>query len=290
MSEKLVKQFTTDDVAEYYDKTEIHYKRAWDLEASMALHYGFWRKDTKSFRESLQHMNDEMAKTAKITSDDYMLDAGCGVGGSSIFVAKHIGARAKGITLSQQQVERAYQNAEKHQVSSLLEFECKDYTNTGFADNTFDVVWGLESVATAQQKEAFAKEAFRILKPGGRLIIGDCFQRKAELTVKEHKLMQKWLNAWAISGLETEKEFTNILSQQGFQSINFRNITENVRHSAWRIFYGSFFMTVLSGLYRLYNPKVSYFADNHYKALFYQYIALRKNLWDYCIVYAEKKS
>jgi tocopherol O-methyltransferase len=77
--------FTNQDIADYYDQTEIHYRRAWDLEASLAMHYGYWKEDTSSFRESLQHMNEALAHMADIKRDDKVLDAGCGVGGSSIF-------------------------------------------------------------------------------------------------------------------------------------------------------------------------------------------------------------
>ena len=100
----------------------------------------------------------------------------------------------------------------------------------------------------------------------------------------EQKIFYKWLHAWAISDINTKEEIQNAAKRCDFYHVKFNEITSNIQKSAWRMFYGSFFMTVLSGLYRIYNPKVSHFADNHYKSLFYQYPALKKELWKYFII------
>jgi cyclopropane fatty-acyl-phospholipid synthase-like methyltransferase len=281
--------FTNQDIADYYDQTEIHYRRAWDLEESLAMHYGFWRPDTKRFRESLQHMNEELARMAGITSSDRVLDAGCGVGGSAIFLAKTIGCQVKGITLSEKQRDSASQNALKAGIECLVTFEQQDFSNTLFKDESFDVIWGLESVVHAQDKIAFLKEAHRLLKPGGRLVMGEYYKKEEPMSKREDRLLKKWLHAWAVPDIERLSSFKKMIAGADFTTAQFRDITPNIRKASWRMFYGSLFLTVLSGLYRMYNPKVSHFADNHYKALFYQYPALRKGLWKYHLVLAYKK-
>ncbi|MGB0521631.1 MAG: SAM-dependent methyltransferase [Flammeovirgaceae bacterium] len=286
MSKNTFKTFSNEEIIAYYDQTENHYKNAYHLDESMAMHYGFWRKDTKNFQEALQHMNEEMAHMAQITASDYVLDAGCGVGGSAIFVAKHKGAKAKGITLSQLQVERATAYAKQHEVSHLVDFEAQDYTATKYADETFDVVWSLESIAYAPK--GLIEEAYRVLKKGGRLIVGDCFQSRDDLTEHEEALKRKWLNPYAASDIESKETLTKILKETGFQTLHFRNITDHVRRTSMRIFLGSFVMGFFSWLYRIYNPKVRHFPRDHYKALYYQHITLRKKIWDYYLVYAEK--
>lgn len=273
--------YSNQEISDYYDQTEIHYKRAWDLGESLAMHYGYWEEDTKNFRESLRGMNTALSSFGEITANHKVLDAGCGVGGSSVFLAKEIGCRVDGITLSQKQVESATKNAAEKGVSELTAFSLNDFTATDFPDNSFDIIWTLEAVVHANDKSDFLKEAYRLLKPGGRVVMGEYFKTEKQLNSKEKKTLQKWLNAWAIEDICSVAEFTSKAQDAGFAEVKFKNVTPNIRKSAWRMFYGSFFMTTLSALYRLYNPKVSRFADNHYKALYYQYPALRKGLWSY---------
>ncbi len=273
--------FSNVEIAEYYDRTAIHYRRAWDLNNSLALHYGYWDQRVQSFSASLQRMNEALSEFGNITKQDLVLDAGCGVGGSSIFLAKNIGCTAKGITLSQAQVESATQNAAINGLSSLLHFEKADFTATPFADNTFDVIWTLESVVHAADKASFFREAHRILKKGGRLVMGEYFKSEKPFRNWENKMLEKWLHAWAVPGLCTLGECIEMTQRIGFSKFDYKDVTPHVQRSAWRIFYGSFFMAFLSGLYRIYNPRVSYFADNHYKALFFQYPCLKRKLWQY---------
>lgn len=80
-----------DRIVQYYQDTENAYKDSWDLNNSLAIHYGYWDEGVKSFPESLLRMNEIMMQTAVIQSTDLVLDAGCGVGGSSIYLASKLG-------------------------------------------------------------------------------------------------------------------------------------------------------------------------------------------------------
>src|SRR5687768_12088387 len=94
-------------IVQYYDESEDAYKDSWDLNNSLAIHYGYWDDKVKSFSQSLIRMSEVMMETARIKSSDRVLDAGCGVGGSSIFLASTAGCRVTGITLSERQAELA---------------------------------------------------------------------------------------------------------------------------------------------------------------------------------------
>ena len=69
-------------------------------------------------------------------------------------------------------------------METLLDFQNKDYLYTRLENESFDVVWAMESVIAAEDKIEFLKEAIRILKKDGTLIIGDYFS-KAEIDANE---------------------------------------------------------------------------------------------------------
>ena len=94
-------------IVEYYDVAQVSYQDVWHLDDCLALHYGFWESGVTSLRQALVKENEVLAQLAGIQLGDAILDAGCGVGGSSIYLAKTIGCSVTGITLSDQQVAEA---------------------------------------------------------------------------------------------------------------------------------------------------------------------------------------
>jgi len=237
-------------IIEYYKDTENAYKDSWDLNNSLAIHYGYWDEKVNSFPESLLRMNEIMIETAEIKSTDKVLDAGCGVGGSSIFMATVLVCKVTGITLSERQVQQANENAAKKNVEDLVNFKAMDYSATDFPDASFDVVWGCESICYADDKEKFIKEAFRLLKPGGRLIVADGFV--SEFTNNENPIIRQWADGWQVNYLESPERFKNFMQAAGFTDINYHNISKQASHSSRRL-YRFYFLAKLYLLWKKVN-------------------------------------
>ncbi len=279
--------FTNEDISRYYDLSEVHYRRVWKLDKSRSLHYGYWDESVKNFHEALLNINKVLAEYAEIKEGEKVLDAGCGVGGSSIWLAKEKNCRVTGISLNERQVEQANISAMKFGLSDKVLFEQKDYTNTFYPSNSFDVVWAIESVCYADDKGMFLKEAYRILKPGGRLIIADFFKSE-NLTPKDAKLVQQWAHGWAVNDFATTKEFYLKLVAANFQNIKMMEATEAIMRSAKKL-YRSYFIGIIGAkLYRILKPNATSLGKNNVHNAYLQYKTLKKRLWKYQIVRAMK--
>ncbi|MBN2570816.1 MAG: methyltransferase domain-containing protein [Ignavibacteriales bacterium] len=280
--------FVEKDIENYYDQTAVHYRIWWALEKGKSLHYGLWFKDTKNFILALENTNKYLSELAQIKSTDRVLDAGCGVGGSSIYIAQNYNSQVTGITLSQKQVEKAKQNAVEAKVSELVNFEKQNYCSTRYPAKSFDVIWSIESVSSATNKLDFIKESFRLLKQGGRLVLSDYFKLENITSGKDKSDIQKWLNGWAISDIETPENFTKMMKEVGFGNIKIIDMSKEIMPSVKRMFYSFFPGGFYSIIYNVFKPKVSRFAKSHFWTAYYQYKTLKRGLWRYKIIYGEK--
>jgi len=278
---------TKKDVVEYYNECAVDYQMMWFNEETLAIHYGYWDEKTKKHHDSLLHMNNQLLKIANIKNTDYVLDAGCGVGGSSIWLAKEVGSKVIGIDLCKKNVDTAKAFARKYEVDDLVCFETRDYEDTNYGDNRFDVVWSLESVCHAQDKKRFLEETFRILKSGGRFIMADGFKRREPKNEEEEKIYDMWCKGWVVPHLTTMREFCKCMEEVGFKNIYVRDITSNVFRSALRIrnigrmiYYPGIFMEKI-GL-RTKRQTMNIIAGLN------QYEILRRRIGRYCIFCGEK--
>ena len=274
-------------IIEYYKDTENAYKDSWDLNNSLAIHFGYWDSAVKSFPQSLVRMNEVMMDAAAIKQSDKVLDAGCGVGGSSIFIASVLGCKVTGITLSERQVQEADNNAKKKGVESLVNFKPMDYCATDFPDSSFDVVWGCESICYGDNKEKFIKEVFRLLKPGGRLVVADGFV--SEFSNNDNPIIRQWLDGWQVNYLESPERFESFMKQTGFNNINYRDISKEASHSSRRL-YRFYYLGSLYLAWKKINfsKPATAMQKKNIKACKYQYKGMKTGLWEYGLITGTK--
>jgi ubiquinone/menaquinone biosynthesis C-methylase UbiE len=224
---------------------------------------------------------------AEIKEEENILDAGCGVGGSSIWLAKEKKCFVTGISLNENQINKAIALAKEFGVPEKVSFEKKDYANTFYPANSFDVVWAIESVCYAADKSDFLKEANRVLKPDGRLIIADFFKKKG-LNYEEADRVKKWAACWAINDFATKEGFDHELRENWFSNIVWQDATDAILPSAKKLYRSYFFGIVGAKLYQAFNSNATELGKNSVHSAYLQYHTLKKGLWKYQIVKAVK--
>jgi tocopherol O-methyltransferase len=274
-------------IVTYFDSCEVDYRLLWDLDGSLAMHIGYWDTSTRSLRQALRRQNEVLAQVAGVQSSDVVLDAGCGVGGSAIFLARELGCRAIGLTLSYRQARTARLEARRRGVGHRTDFFVMDYAETGFSDATFDVVWALESICYAADKSEFVLEAARVLRPGGRLVVADGFATKERYTPAEDRLMRRCLGRWAVPSVETAEKLCRDAHRAGFIDVACTDVTQTILPSTRRLFLHSLYglpLGMLAEKFRLRDPVQT---DNIVAAR-YPHLLCRRKLIRYAIVSATK--
>lgn len=174
-----------------------------------------------------------------------ILDAGCGVGGASIFIAKQTGATVHGISLVPEQITSAEINAKKANVETLTSFAVMDYTKTTFPDNYFDVIFGIESICYSYPKEKFLSEAKRILKKTGKLIIVDGYKIRPEKNATEKSISKNFCQGWKLEEMIEESSMAQKIKNIGFKLTKKLDKTNSLSLSKkrfyWLVFFGQLF-------------------------------------------------
>lgn len=275
-------------IATWYDESSPLYRYFWySNSGSFALHYGFWDDKTKHIGDALQNTNKVMAEQANITQNDRVLDAGCGIGGSVLWLAKYKKADVVGISISEKQIEKAKTLAKQAKVDHLVLFSVTDYLQTGFPKESFDVVWAIESVCHADKKEDFLKEAFRVLKKGGRIIIADGFIRREPKTQREKQLVADFYKGMLLPNLYTFDQFEDAMKESGFKHVTVFDKTHEILPSAKRFYLICRFMypfIILAAILRIV-PNI-FIAGC--KAGIVQYEAVQAGVGGYGIMYGER--
>jgi len=208
-------------VVDYYlATTEKSLLPNWGGE-SLGFHFGLADDDTQSLAESIANTNDYLAERASVAQGTRVLDAGCGVGGSAIWLAREKGALAVGVTLLERQVELARRFAREHGVEALAEFHVADMAQTGFPAASFDVVWNVESMCHVADLDQYLEHVKELLVDGGRFACIDLCSGPTPDADVAHTVCQ----GWAMVALRDPAAIEAALLRVGFEGVEVVDLT-----------------------------------------------------------------
>lgn len=214
------------------------------------MHHGYYvPADRTDHKQAQIDLIDQVLKWANVTSVSNMVDvgecegtggaiilrqafaskithilSGCGIGGSSRHISRAFNCKAQGITLSPYQANRGNELAQQQDLANQCAFQVADALNMPFPDNSFDLVWSLESGEHMPQKDKFVNELFRVAQPNGRIIIVTWCHRdlnpgETSLKKGEERLLRKINRAYYLPRWCSVKDYVDLLTQVGAKDI-----------------------------------------------------------------------
>ncbi|HEY9767503.1 MAG TPA: methyltransferase domain-containing protein [Coleofasciculaceae cyanobacterium] len=220
------------DIREFYDASSGLWESIWGEH----MHHGYYGKNGNYRLDRRQAQIDlieelllwagyEQNNTQNNTNvPQNIIDVGCGIGGSTLYLAQKFGSNATGITLSPIQASRAQERAVEAGMDSRVRFQVANALEMPFEDNTFDLVWSLESGEHMPEKAKFVAECYRVLKPGGKMILATWCHRETnslagDLTPSEVAHLKEIYRVYCLPYVISLSEYRAIASECGFKDL-----------------------------------------------------------------------
>ncbi|XP_072956286.1 probable tocopherol O-methyltransferase, chloroplastic isoform X2 [Typha angustifolia] len=226
-------------IAELYDESSEAWEQLWGEH----MHHGFYDPGVdvaplSHHRQAQVRMIEETLAFSGLSDDPKkmpkkIVDVGCGIGGSSRYLAKKYGAQCQGITLSPVQAQRAASLAAAQGLAEQASFQVADALEQPFPDEEFDLVWSMESGEHMPDKRKFVSELARVAAPGATIIIvtwchRDLSPSEDSLKPDELKLLNKICNAYYLPAWCSAADYVNIAKSLSLQDIRTTDWSENV--------------------------------------------------------------
>jgi tocopherol O-methyltransferase len=196
-------------IIQHYDVISPFYRSLWGEH----IHHGYWIRGDESKERAQLQLIEHLAQLANVKSGSDVLDVGCGIGASSLHLARTYHAKATGITISSVQIEMANQAAATERLPVkflLMDAEAMDF------ENQFDLLWCVESISHFERREQFFASAARLLKPGGTFAIIDWF-KNANLTPSEIRKYIAPIEKGMLAKLQTMDDYESFLASNNLK-------------------------------------------------------------------------
>lgn len=216
-------------IRNHYDISTLFYRLLWGPH----IHHGYWEAE-ETPRVAQEQLTRRLANLASIKPESVVYDIGCGMGGSSIWLAQNLSCAVTGVTLSPVQQKWASSTAALKRIKPRPTFRCADAELIEFPDESADIVWSIECTEHLFDKPKFFNRAARWLKPGGRFALLAWLAGEATLTTQQNEQVLRVCEGMFCPSLGTQSDYVSWFEQAGLRVVDTGIWTRQVEQT-WEI-------------------------------------------------------
>ena len=220
---------TKSAIRSHYDLATPFYRLLWGRH----IHHGLWDGEMSPV-DAQERLIATMMDRAGIQAGNSVLDVGCGMGGSSIHLARAGGCTVTGVTISRLQRTWAGVTAWRRGVASRTRFLCQDAERVNFPPQSFDVVWSIECTEHLFEKAEFFRRAAGWLKPGGRMAICAWLAGSDETVADRERQVYEVCEGFLCPSLGRAEDYCTWMQDAGLVRRSYDDWTERVAQT-WEI-------------------------------------------------------
>lgn len=213
----------TDIIRDHYDRISVFYRALWGDH----IHHGYWENGESPAAAQVK-LVERLAERARIPHGARVLDIGCGVGGSSLWLARNLGCSVLGVTISPVQAAMATEQARTEELHQCVRFEVMDANHLELQPESFDVVWVIECSEHLTDKSRFIGDCASVLKPGGVLALCAWLIADGLMSSEHTRLIVDVCQGMLCPTLASMQDYTEWMRTSGFDDIEAVDVTRHV--------------------------------------------------------------
>ncbi len=218
----------------YFEKSYLGY----NLLLGGSKHFGYNPTNELISEKKAQILMQELvAKKLRLSENDIVLDAGCGQGIVSAFLAQNYKCKIEGITIIPFEITKGNYLIEKLNLTDRIRYSLMDYNRMSFSNDYFDCIYTTETLSHSVNIKKTLAEFYRVLKKGGRIALFEySIAEDNDFSESEMIILERVAKGSAMDGLKyfRHNKFQNILAEIGFSNINVDDISKNIKPSLAR--------------------------------------------------------
>lgn len=190
-----------------------------------AIHYGIYPDETTPMAQATLLATRELLEFAGHPACVHVLDLGSGRGAAAHELAMKLGCVVTAVDCCQALLDENAELARQSGIGGRIECVCLSYEELpGDWTERYDLVWSQEAICHARDPQAVFDHAWRVLKPGGRMVFSDIFSRETE-----EAAATVFNRVNAVSQLSTVRGTEAMLLRAGFVDIAREDRTHHLR-------------------------------------------------------------
>jgi tocopherol O-methyltransferase len=220
------------NVGQYYDENTDDFYRAWNKNH---LHFGIFLDEDFSDDNiinsdlPIMRMIDKITSCLPLNNNSFIVDAGCGIGGTLFYLAKKYSCKGVGVNIAPYQLQLCGDKAKELDLSDKIKFQYADCSILlPFDDNSVDAIIHMETACHYKNVKNFFSECYRILKPGGFLVAEEWMSNNHLNHEGYLSYIKPIIEAWFLHELPSLEGYKLLLQNANFKIMEAVYIEEGI--------------------------------------------------------------